>query len=316
MYFSKVEIKEVDPEATEVLINFAYTSKLTITDSNVQNLFIASDRLEFKSAKDACIDFIMRQIETSNCLQILTLAERHGLKVLKEATNYCIDNNFLEIVETEDFKNATLLQVMDVICRDDIKVADEQQVLKACITWVNHDKKTRHQLMPELLKVVRLSFIPLRSLRNVVLRHPLVVSNVYCQDIVEEAELHHCERSGLRMRHSYAESIYVLGGETAFMKEEKSVERLNTESGEWEKVKEMPEARASFTVVSFKNKLFVIGGYRRGRKLKLMECYDPVDNSWSNLPSTTKCQGDMRAAVLGEYIYVAGGSSDRLLTCK
>lgn len=258
----------------------------------------------------------MRQIETSNCLQILTLAERHGLKVWKEAANYCIDNSFLEVVETEDFKSATLSQVLDVLCRDDIKVADELQVFKSCISWVNYDINTRIQLMPELLKVVRLSFIPLKVLRNQISKHPLVASNVYCQDIVEEAEQHHYERSGQRMRHSYAESLYVLGGETAFMKEEKSVERLSTETGEWEKVREMPEARASFTVVSFKNKLFVIGGYRRGRKLKLMECYDPVDNSWSNLSPTTKCQGDMRAAVLGDYIYVAGGSSDRLLTCK
>lgn len=258
----------------------------------------------------------MRQIESSNCLRILILAERHGLKVLKEAASYCINNNFIDVVETDDFKKINLSQVLELLCGDDIRVSDERQVFKACLTWVNYDIHSRLPLMPELLKVIRLPFIPLKALRNEIARNPLVASNVYCQDIVEEAEIHHYERSGLRMRRSYAETLYVLGGETAFMKEEKSVERLNSETGEWEKVKDMSEARASFAVVAFKNKLFVIGGHRRGRKLKLMECYDPLDNSWSNLPSTSKCQGDMRAAVLGDYIYVAGGSSDRLLTCK
>jgi hypothetical protein len=170
--------------------------------------------------------------------------------------------------------------------------------------------------MSDLLKAVRLAFVPLKSLHDEVAKHPLVSSNVYCQDIVEEAEMHHCERAGIPMRNSYAEALYVLGGETAFMKEENSVERFNTERNEWETAKAMSEARASFAVAVFQKKLYVIGGYRRGRKLKLMECYDPVDNSWTNLASTTKCQGDMRAAVLGDYIYVAGGSSDRLLTCK
>ncbi|KAK3699556.1 hypothetical protein QZH41_003934 [Actinostola sp. cb2023] len=311
-----VEIKEVDPEALEVLINFAYTSRLTITDTNVQNLFIASDRLEFKSAKDACIDFIMRQIEISNCLRILALAERHGLKVLKAAANNCITNNFIEVVETEDFKNLNSSQVLELLCKDDIKVSSEKQVFKACVTWIKHDIHSRRQFMSELLKVVRLPFVPLKDLHDEVAKHPLVATNVYCQDIVEDAEAHHCERAGIRMRNSYAEALYVLGGETSFMKEEKSVERLNTEKNEWENTKDMSEARASFAVVSYKNKLYVIGGYRRGRKLKIMECYDPIDNSWSSLPSTTKCQGDMRAAVLGDYIYVAGGSSDRLLTCN
>lgn len=282
----------------------------------MQNLFIASDRLEFKSAKDACIDFIMRQIEVSNCLRILALAERHGLKVLKEAANYCITNNFIDVVETEDYKNLNPSQVVDLLSRDDIQVTNEKQVFKACVTWVQYNVESRRQHMSELLKAVRLAFVPLKYLHDEIGMHPLVSSNVYSQDIVEEAETHHCERAGIRMRNSYAEALYVLGGETAFMKEENSVERFNTERNEWETSKAMSEARASFAVVVFQNKLYVIGGYRRGRKLKIMECFDPVDNSWTNLASTTKCQGDMRAAVLGDYIYVAGGSSDRLLTCK
>lgn len=258
----------------------------------------------------------MRQIEVSNCLRILTLAERHGLKVLKEAANYCIMSNFMEVVETDDFKNLDLNQVTELLHKDGIQVLNEKQVFNACVTWVNFDLNARCKFMSELLKVVRLAFIPLRTLHQEIAKHSLVCNNVFCQDIVEEAETHHCERSGLRMRSSYAEALYVLGGETAFMKEVKTVERLNTETNHWETVKDMSEARASFAVVSFKNKLYVIGGYRRGRKLKLMECYDPIDNTWSSLPSTTKCQGDTRAAVLGDYIYVAGGSSDRLLTCK
>ncbi|EDO33438.1 predicted protein, partial [Nematostella vectensis] len=311
-----VEIHGVDSVSAELLINFAYTSRLRITDANVQNIFLASDLLQFKSAKDACIDFIMRQIETSNCLRILALAERHGLKILKEAAFSVIMDNFTEVVETDDFKNLSTSQVIDILLRDDLKVTEERQVFKATVTWVDHNREERKQHMSELLKVVRLSFIPLRVLCTEIGENPLVQSNVFCQDIIEEAKTCHCECACVTMRRSYAKTLFVLGGETSFMKEVKSVERFDHERTEWLMSKPMSEARASFAVAVYDNKLYVIGGYRRGRKLNSMERYDPVEDTWTGLPSTSKCQGDMRAAVLGDYIYVAGGSSDRLLTCN
>lgn len=69
-------------------------------------------------------------------------------------------------------------------------------------------------------------------------------------------------------------------------------------------------------VATLEGKLYVIGGYRRGRKLNLMECYDPTQNGWVSLQPMSKCQGDMRAAVLDDFIYVAGGSTEGLLTCR
>lgn len=38
----------------------------------------------------------------------------------------------------------------------------------------------------------------------------------------------------------------------------------------------MIEVRVLFIVVILEGKLYVIGGYRRGRKLNFMECYDLV----------------------------------------
>lgn len=38
----------------------------------------------------------------------------------------------------------------------------------------------------------------------------------------------------------------------------------------------MIEVRVSFIVVIFEGKLYVIGGYRRGRKFNSMECYDLI----------------------------------------
>lgn len=312
----QVEIKGIDFVSAETLINFAYTSQLSITDSSVQNIFLAADLLQFKWVKESCIQFIMQQIDITNCIGVRALAERHSCKAMYEAATRFVTENFLKVSLTEDFKILSASEVLELVSRNDVNVTDEIEIFEACIGWIEYDTESRKQHLSEFLKSMRLPFIPVRNLQKYVAEHHLVKHDIYSQDIVEEATTFHFEHAGMQMRQSYAETVYILGGETSFMKEVKTVERFNPENTQWEGVKSMTEARASFTVATLEGKLYVIGGYRRGRKLNSMECYDPTQNGWVSLQPMSKCQGDMRAAVLGGFIYVAGGSSEGLLTCR
>ncbi|XP_068706950.1 kelch-like protein diablo [Montipora capricornis] len=311
-----VEIKGVDFISAQMLIQFAYTAQLTITDSTVQNLFLAADLLQFKWAKDSCVQFIMQQIDIANCLGVRALAERHSCKAMYEAATRYIMENFTKVTKTEDFQTLGSSEVIELISHNEVKVCSEMEVFDACIAWIEYSTETRKCHLSEFLKTIRLPFIPLKQLQENVAEHSLVKNDIYSHDIAEEAIIFHFDHAGVQMRHCYAETIYLLGGETSFMKEVKSVECYNCETMQWEMVKSMTEARASFTVATLQEKLYVIGGYRRGRKLNSMECYDPAQNAWLSLPPMSKCQGDMRAAVLDGYIYVAGGSSEGLLTCS
>lgn len=311
-----MEIKGVDFESAETLINFAYTSQLTITDSSVQNLFLAADLLQFKWVKDSCIQFIMQQIDIANCVGVRALADRHSCKAMYEAATRYIMENFIKVSQTGDFKVLGASEVIELISRSDLNVCDEMEVFDVCVAWIEYHPEHRKCHLAEFLKAVRLPFISMTNLQKDVAEHPLVQNDIYGRDIVEEAVAFHFEQAGMKMRDSYAETVYILGGETSFMKEVKSVERYNCQTMQWEIVKSMTEARASFTVATLQGKLYVIGGYRRGRKLNSMECYSPTQNAWISLKPTSKCQGDMRAAVLDGFIYVAGGSSEGLLTCR
>ena len=311
-----MEIKGIDVQSAEILIDFAYTAQLTITDANVQSIFLGADLLQFKWVRNSCIEFIMQQIDITNCLGVRALADRHSCKALYAAATRFVMENFLLVSQTEEFKVLTANEVIELVRRDEVNVADELAIFDACAAWIEYNTESRKQHLAEFLKVTRLPFIPIELLQKEVAEHYLVKRDIYSQDIVEEATTFHFEHAGMQMRHSYAETVHILGGETSFMKEVKTVERFNPENTEWEVVKPMTEARASFTVASLEGKLYVIGGYRRGRKLNSMECYDPSQNAWVSLQPTSKCQGDMRAAVLDGCIYVAGGSSEGLLTCR
>ena len=50
------------------------------------------------------------------------------------------------------------------------------------------------------------------------------------------------------------------------------------------------------------------GGYDRGECLDSMECYDPVTNKWSALPSMSTARGRFDVTHIGNKLYACGGS--------
>lgn len=53
-----------------------------------------------------------------------------------------------------------------------------------------------------------------------------------------------------------------------------------------------------------------------GEKLRNVECYFRKEERWKRLTSLKKCQGDVKAAVIDDVVYVAGGSSSGEPACK
>ena len=61
-----IHIKEED--AFEQIIDYFYTSKLDINQSNVQKLIIVAGMLQLRKVQQACCDFVKRKITSENCL--------------------------------------------------------------------------------------------------------------------------------------------------------------------------------------------------------------------------------------------------------
>lgn len=71
---SMVTLHEVDPGALELLVEFAYTGQVLITEDNVQVLLPASGLLQMEGVREACCRFLMKQLHPSNCLGIRSFA--------------------------------------------------------------------------------------------------------------------------------------------------------------------------------------------------------------------------------------------------
>ena len=91
---SEIVIRDIDEEAVESLVNFAYTSQLEITTNNVQYLLTASAILQMQSVLGACAEFLGQHLSSYNCLAIRNFAESHGCLSLVEQANMYFKTHF------------------------------------------------------------------------------------------------------------------------------------------------------------------------------------------------------------------------------
>jgi hypothetical protein len=86
-----VTLNGIDPDAMSELIEYAYTSEITICETNVQSLLSAANLLMMQPVRDACSSFFERFLDETNAIGINCFAELHGTQELtKKAKRYVL----------------------------------------------------------------------------------------------------------------------------------------------------------------------------------------------------------------------------------
>ena len=151
-----VVIEEVNDDALEAMINFAYTSHIKLTERNIYSLFEAADILQFNGVKAACFKFFKQQINKSNCIRTWLFAESHNCTELLDASLKYVECNFLDIVRGKEFLDVDQPDVITgITSREDLAITSEEQVYEAVLSWVQHKLHRRKNCALEVFKSVR-----------------------------------------------------------------------------------------------------------------------------------------------------------------
>ena len=82
------------------------TGKTDINIDNVQDLLEASNYLQAKELNTRCVEFMVRNLDLSNCVAVLRLADQLILeKLLQESINFIGDHFQMLFEQSDDFKN-------------------------------------------------------------------------------------------------------------------------------------------------------------------------------------------------------------------
>ena len=138
------------------IMNYMYTRDILINKSNVLDLVGASSMLQIEDLKQACSRFLAQQIEPNNVINIRSFAHRMFLEELKEiATNFLTDN-FEKIIESEEFLEMTVFDLIEILKFDFLRVRSEYVPLYAALKWLQCDLKRRSDHGYEILTNIRL----------------------------------------------------------------------------------------------------------------------------------------------------------------
>ncbi|CAO2590346.1 Kelch-like protein 17 [Lemmus lemmus] len=322
-----VTLHDIDPQALDQLVQFAYTAEIVVGEGNVQTLLPAASLLQLNGVRDACCKFLLSQLDPSNCLGIRGFADTHSCSDLLKAAHRYVLQHFVDVAKTEEFMLLPLKQVLELVSSDSLNVPSEEDVYRAVLSWVKHDVDTRRQHVPRLMKCVRLPLLSRDFLLGHVDAESLVRHHPDCKDLLIEALKFHLlpEQRGIlgtsRTRPRRCEGagpvLFAVGGGSLFAIHG-DCEAYDTRTDRWHVVASMSTRRARVGVAAIGNRLYAVGGYDGTSDLATVESYDPVTNTWQPEVSMGTRRSCLGVAALHGNLYAVGGydSSSHLATVE
>ncbi|XP_078593904.1 kelch-like protein 24 [Branchiostoma floridae x Branchiostoma japonicum] len=211
----KVTIHEASASALQLLVDYAYTSKVTITEDNAVELMEGASFFQVPPVSDACTKFLKDSLCVNNCMKMVTLGGMLYSNLEAEALLYAM-KEFATACKTPEFPGLTKDQLIKLISSDYLN-ASEETVYTAVLKWINHDTRKRKKEMKELMELVRFPFMDRRYFMEKVQTDK--VMQKCCPDVVTETLRNYAfpgevQSPRTRPRHASGlkEAVVVIGG--------------------------------------------------------------------------------------------------------
>ncbi|KAI1888921.1 hypothetical protein AGOR_G00173740 [Albula goreensis] len=186
--FKKREIvlEEVEPGIIEIILKYLYTSNITVTEENVQDIFTVANLLQIPSIFTVCVSFLQKRLSLSNCMAIFRLGLMLDCPRLAVSARDFICNRFELIVRDQDFLDLGASELAAIIASDSLNVENEELVFESLLKWIAHEKDSRLKELPGLLECVRFRLVSEDYFTHNVENHEWIKSN---PEILENLQL-------------------------------------------------------------------------------------------------------------------------------
>uniref|UniRef100_A0A7I4YE96 BTB domain-containing protein n=1 Tax=Haemonchus contortus TaxID=6289 RepID=A0A7I4YE96_HAECO len=316
--FMTCDMLGIEGAALDALINFCYTGKVKTSDVSIPSILHAACLLQLGEIKEACCDFLKKQLHPSNCLGIREFADSHSCQELVRCADDYIVENFQDIISIEEFHHLSINQLFQLLSNDELVVPSEEEVFGALIRWVEFDVSSRKQFLSKLLEHVRFPRCRPEFLVNTVSKNALVMEDPTCHNLVDKAKddlilqfstLECSNTKGRRARACgmAAGVIYVVGGLC-----EGSVEWVDPEDANpvWHYVAPLKKERWVFGCSVAVVARFIYAVCVRD-DIGVIERYNPATDQWmSDFAPCPTGRTFLGVAALDDHLYAIGGALD------
>jgi len=131
-------------ETFKQIIDYIYSGYLRINTENLFQVLAAADHLQVTSVLQEYCEFLKRELLQFNlnvrwycCL--CAIAEKFGLRELREAVESKMDLNYQDICESEEFlTHINVQKLFSLISRDELSARSKTFVFKSVMKWIKH----------------------------------------------------------------------------------------------------------------------------------------------------------------------------------
>ncbi|XP_055265573.1 kelch-like protein 6 isoform X7 [Moschus berezovskii] len=276
---------------------------------------------QFLRMVDACASFLTEALNPENCVGILRLADTHSLDSLKKQVQSYIIQNFVQILNSEEFLELPVDTLYHILKSDDLYVTEEAQVFETVMSWVRHKQSERLCLLPYILENVRLPLLDPWYFVEMVEADPLIRQCPEVFPLLQEARMYHLsgneiisERTKPRMHEFQSEVFMIIGGCTKderFVAEVTCLDPLRRSRLEVAKLPMTEHELDSenkkwveFACVTLKNEVYISGGKETQHDVWK---YNSSINKWIQIEYLNIGRWRHKMVVLGGKVYVLGG---------
>ncbi|XP_076799689.1 kelch-like protein 23 [Clavelina lepadiformis] len=180
---NKADVKGISVDTMETILNFIYTSEITITNYNVYDVLAAADYMQIPYIKEYCQTFLFETVSFDNCFNVRAFAISCNDGKLIAKANRFIGEKFAAICAEDEYKELDL-DDFTAILQLKHKKASEEVVYQAVIGWIDYEHASRQQHLNKLFAFIKLDRLPNDFLQQVVAKQPYVMSSLECSNLI------------------------------------------------------------------------------------------------------------------------------------
>ena len=139
-----MNLEGLDPNAVEVLVEFAYTGELSVSAGEVLSLYHVAKSLGMREVQDSCEQFVREKVLPLDWMAVRGFAEQQDCPSLMIAVDKFIEQHVGEIYHKKDFFQLPRLQIELASTNDRPRESiDSEKLCNVAITWAHKQLEVR-----------------------------------------------------------------------------------------------------------------------------------------------------------------------------
>uniref|UniRef100_W8BB36 Kelch-like protein diablo n=1 Tax=Ceratitis capitata TaxID=7213 RepID=W8BB36_CERCA len=345
---SEIALKHIDANSFETLINYCYSGNFSPDERTARKLLTAAQVLQFNDIVRYCNRFIVNKLSYSNLLDVISFADEHGFKDLRNKAFVFAIEHFKEALSSGQLMRFSPTLMEELVESDELNVYSEEDVFDAIMRWHKYDEENRRPYLINLLSSLRITQLEpafvFKHIKPIPGSERLILDALDWFHVPEtrwQTKLKYTKPRNTRnclmavevnimdenkrfLRYNPSEDSWsncgqVLGEKTdygtIFVKNSlvfigtKYLVRFDLDKQQWEAPQPVRKRRELICVALLHDNIYLIGGYCKVTK-NTVEMFDMRTGDWLRVAPMLEGRYCAKAVVFDERIYVMGGSEN------